>query len=130
MKKKIVALLAIVAVFGLAIAAYAYAQTTAVTAVKATCCKDHSSCPMKGKHEGSEHAGKSCCGDSCPMKKGEAAASMVSVRDAASDCCDCCGDSCPMKKGETTATKVSTSDNGKDCCSDCDCCKGKHDMTA
>ena len=47
MKKRIVALCAIVAVFGLAIAAYAY--TASDTTAKASCCSKSDSCPMKAK---------------------------------------------------------------------------------
>jgi len=123
MKKRIIAIFAIVAVFGLAIAAFAYTQTTTSTTVSASCCKD--SCPMKNKdgnnaEHGKDHAkgeGHKCCGDSCPMKgehaKGEAH--------------NCCGDSCPMKKkdGPATATAASATEDGKSCCDNCECCKGK-----
>lgn len=104
MKKKIVALMAIVAVFGLAIAAYAYTQTTTNdNQANASCCKKSDSCPMK--NHGAEHA----------KKEGRS-------------CCDCCGDSCPMKKeGSAAVVTASTSDDKKDCCDSCDCCKGKHE---
>lgn len=101
MKKKLVAVFAIVAVFGLAIAAYAYTQTTFNTTASASCCKDN--CPMKNKgaEHGKDHA------------KGEAH--------------ECCGDSCPIKKkeGRATTMAVSASEEGKDCCDNCDCCMGK-----
>lgn len=106
MKKKIIALFAIVAVFGLAIAAYAYTQTATATVDKASCCSKSDSCPMKSKAQNAS------------MTKGE------------EGCCDCCGDSCPMNKGEAKATVVSASDAGKDCCDNCDCCKGKHETSA
>lgn len=119
MKKRVIAMFAIVAVFGLAIAAYAYTKTTNST-IKASCCAKSDSCPMKGKkdHEKSgDHAGKSC-----PMKEHGADA-----KTEGHNRCGCCGDSCPMKKeGETKATAASASEAGKDCCDNCDCCKGKN----
>lgn len=134
MKKRILAIFTIVAVFGLAIAAFAYTQTTANTAASASCCKD--SCPMKkkdgdhaehGREHGKDHAkgeGHKCCGDSCPMK-GEHGKS--GEHHAAGEAHNCCGDSCPMKKkdGQATATAVSASEDGKSCCDNCECCKGK-----
>ena len=133
MKKRIIALLAIIAVFGLAL--FAYAQTTSVNSERSCCTKD--SCPMKKKDAPGNEAASSCdcckdkcTGDSCPMKKkaDKAQTSRVSFSSdnvaATSDgcCCSCCGDSCPMKKkdGEAKATTVSTTE-GNDCC----CCKGK-----
>lgn len=116
MKKRIIASLAILAVFGLAIATYAYNQASSTTAAKASCCKSGDSCPMKAKM-GHAMAGEKA-GESCPMKA--QTASMTAVGEHNS--CDCCGDSCPMKKGEGTAA-VAT--EGKDCCDNCDCCKGK-----
>lgn len=107
MNKRIIALLAFIAVFGLAL--FAIAQTTNVPNERSCCSKD--SCPMK-KKDTSGKASASCC-DNC-------------------DCCKdgkCSGDSCPMKKhaGETKTTSVSESGESKNCCEDCDCCKGKHD---
>ena len=138
MKNKVFALLAILAVFGLAIATYAYNRTSNTTLAKASCCKNADSCPMKNKdgEHGKDHAkgeGHNCCGDSCPMKKGGKAqmtkASISSDVTAATGdgCCCCCADSCPMKKkdGEAKATAASGSEEGKGCCDNCDCCKGK-----
>ena len=126
MKKKIIAIFAIVAVFGLAIAAYAYTQTTTRTTASASCCKD--SCPMKNKggDHGKDHAkgeGHDCCGDSCPMKGEHGKSGDHSKMEGH----NCCGDSCPMKKkdGTATATAVSATEGGKSCCDNCDCCKGK-----
>ena len=123
MKKRIIASLAILAVFALAIVTYAYNQTNTESA-KASCCKKSDSCPMKAKmsHEKTgEHAGKSC-----PMKT--QTASMTAAGEHS--CCDCCGDSCPMKKdGGAKAAAASATEEGKDCCDNCDCCKGK-DETA
>jgi hypothetical protein len=128
MKKRILAIFAIVAVFGLAIAAFAYTRTNVTAIASASCCcKD--SCPMKNKdgEHGKDHAkgeGHNCCGgDSCPMK-GEHGKSGDHTKMEGHDCC---GDSCPMKKkdGTATATAVSATEEGKSCCDNCDCCKGK-----
>ena len=129
MKKRIIAIFAIVAMFSLGIAAYAYTQTTANTTASASCCKD--SCPMKNKdanhgEHGKDHAkgeGHTCCGDSCPMK-GEHAKDGEHAKGEAHNCC---GDSCPMKKkdGKATATAASATEDGQNCCDNCECCKGK-----
>ena len=122
MKKRFFAILSIAVVLVFAIAAFAYTQnTTAKSGDKPSCCKSTDSCPMKAKgHDASgEHAKMSCCkkhdGDHA---KHEGAA------------CDCCGDSCPMKRGERAATAGSATDEGKDCCDNCDCCKGKTEKSA
>ena len=128
MKKKFIAVFAVIALFMMVIAAYAYTQQTTTLGDKACCCKgEGDSCPMKGKShdEKGEHAGMSCCkkhdgehaehakgeghscdccGDSCPMKKGEGAAVSVSTSTDGKSCCDCCGDSCPMKKEKPKTT--------------------------
>src|SRR5688500_17545959 len=108
MKNRIIALLAIIAVFGLAL--FAYAQSTSVNSERSSCCSKDS-CPMK-KKDASGKVAASCC-DNC-------------------DCCKdgkCTGDSCPMKKkdGEAKVNSVSASEEGKNCCDNCACCKGKHD---
>jgi hypothetical protein len=135
MKTKFVALLAIVAVLGLAVAAYALNTSSATTTAKdenASCCKKDGACPMKDKmkhgegHDKAEHHASgekhSCCGDSCPMKAKDASGN------AAAHNCECCGDRCPMKKKEDAdATAVSTVAAEKNCCDDCECCKGKKD---
>lgn len=128
MKKRILAIFTILAVFGLAIAAFAYTQTTVGTTASASCCKD--SCPMKkkdGNHaeHGKDHAkgeGHNCCGDSCPMKgeHGKAGGDHAKTEGH-----NCCGDSCPMKKKDAQATATAASDDGKSCCDNCECCKGK-----
>ena len=121
MKKRIIASLAIIALFGLAIAAYAYTQNTTVATTATSCCKkDGDSCPMKGKghDDKSGHAEMSCC-----KKHGDDHAKGGDHSKAEGhECCGCCGDSCPMKKKDGT-TAVST--DGKSCCDDCACCKGK-----
>lgn len=129
MKKRLFIAFAMLAVFGLAIAAYAYNRTTLVAGDdKPACCKKSDSCPMKGKmdHEKSgEHAKgeHKCCGDSCPMK----AEGGDHAKADGHNCCGCCGDSCPMKKnGETKGTAVTTSgEDSKSCCDGCACCKAK-----
>ena len=103
MRKKLIASLSILAIFAFAIAAFAYTQNTNTLADKPSCCKSKDSCPMKAKgHEGNADHAKM----------------------------DCCGDSCPMKKGERAATAGSATDEGKDCCDNCDCCKGKTEKSA
>lgn len=113
MKKRIIVLLAIVSLFALAIAAYAYTRgTTATTAASCCCKKDGDSCPMKGKghdEKSGEHAKMSCC----DKHKGDQATTE------GHSCCSCCGDSCPMKKTDAVASESSES---KSCCDNCDCC--------
>ena len=113
MRKRITASLTIIAIFALAIAAFAYTRgtTTTISAVASCCKKDGDSCPMKGKghDDKSEHAKMSCC----KKHVGE---------HAKADGHECCGDSCPMKKGEGKGTDVSSTADGKSCCDNCDCC--------
>ena len=109
MKKRTIATLVVFALFALTIAAFAYTKTNSVVANKACCCKSADSCPMKSKgHEekGGEHAKMSCCkkhgddhakggehdccGDSCPMKKKDGAASAAADGKSCCDDCDCC----------------------------------------
>lgn len=122
MKSKIVAMLAIIAVFGLAIAAYAY-TTSDNNAARASCCSKSDSCPMKtiGHEQQREHGS-----ESCPMTKG---AGDSAATDGHS-CCNCCDDSCPMKKGGAAKAGAASSAEGKSCCDNCDCCSGKHAATA
>lgn len=122
MKKKLIASLSILAVFAFAIAAFAYTQNVNLSAPSASSSLSKDSCPMKMKgHEGSgEHGKMSCC------KKHDG-------QHAEGQSCDCCGDSCPMKKGEgaaATAASTSATDSANCCdncddCDNCDCCKGK-----
>ncbi len=127
MKSKIIASFAILAVFGLAIATYAYTQTNTAKTDKASCCKNSNSCPMKAKISKAATAEHS--GDSCPMKA-QMAGTTVSGENNCCDSCSgaCCGDSCPMKKGgDAQATAISVTETGKDCCDNCDCCAGKNE---
>lgn len=118
MKKRIIASLVILAVFGLVIATYAYTSTTNTVSAKASCCKSADSCPLKAKM-GHAMAGEHA-GESCPMK----AAGMATA--GSHNGCDCCGDSCPMKQGsEAKATAASSVETAEDCCDNCDCCSGK-----
>ena len=112
MKKKLIAALSIFAVFAFAIAAFAYTKTSNTLADKPSCCKSKGSCPMKAKgddgHESNgEHAKMSCC------KKHDGL-------QAEKKACDCCGDSCPMKKGEGTSAAASAEGkdccDNCDCC--------------
>ncbi len=119
MKTRVLAIFAILAVFGLAIAAYAYKlNTVGMSAEKASCCaKD--SCPMMaaGEHKMSgEHAKMSCA-----MKHGDEKA-----QGQGNQSCECCGDSCPMKKDAAAAVAAvgSEADDGG-CCESCTCCGGE-----
>jgi hypothetical protein len=111
MKRKLIFVVSIFALFAFSIAAYAYTRTSSQTALAAACC--------------------CCSGDSCPIKKKDA-----SGKETASCCdsCDCCkdgkctGDSCPMKKKDgshadhATMPHDSMAAEHEGCCS---CCKGK-----
>ena len=110
MKKKFLTLFALFALFSLAVAAYAYTNNTGVS-TSSSCCTGKDSCPMKGKSEhggGGDHAKMSCCKkhDGGHAKKAEDAP------------CDCCGDSCPMKKGDGVA-KTEDGKNCCDDCECC-----------
>ena len=130
MKKRILSLFAIVAVSGLAIAAYAYTQIDVAPTASASCCKNV--CPMKNKdgnnpEQGKDHAkgeGHKCCGDSCPIK-GEHGKS--GDHHGKGEAHKCCGDSCPLKKkdGGSKGTAISMTEGESGCCDCCDCCKGK-----
>ncbi len=121
MRKQIIALLTIVAVFGIAIAAYAYSQNQTAGPDKSCCSKGGDSCPMKAKgHEDKgEHAGMSC-----DKMKGHGS---EHAKAEGHESCGCCGDSCPMKGkvATTTATSVVAGEATKSCCDSCECCKGK-----
>jgi len=121
MKKRIIATFAILALFALAIAAFAYTKSNSVESTKSCCCKKaDDSCPMKSKghdNKSGEHE-MSCC-----KKHGEDHAKGTDhAKTEGHSSCDCCGDSCPMKKKDGAAA-VST--DGKSCCDDCECCKDK-----
>ncbi len=129
MRMRIISMITILAVFGLAIAAYAYTQNQTATtgSDKACCSKGSESCPMKAKghDDKGEHAGMSC-------DKMKSHGSEFAKADG-QECCSCCGDSCPMtkKEGSIAATSVATTEDTKDdtnaCCDSCECCKGKGD---
>ena len=122
MKKKIIATFAVLAMFALAIAAYAYTSTTTELATdRAACCSKKDSCPMKSKgHDGKDGEHKMSC---CSKHGDDHAKGTEHAQGADHKCCDCCGDSCPMKNSETSAT----GDDKKNCCDECECCKGKKD---
>ena len=105
MKKRILLAISVLLVLGLAIAAFAYNQSSGSLFAKAAC---------------------SCCtGDSCPMKKDSAAAGQTaSCCDSDDCCCKKGGDSCPMKMhGEHTAMHDDSGAAKAGC--DCSCCKDK-----
>ena len=117
MKKRIVVLLTIVGLLGLAVAAFAYTSNTSTATTAASCCKKQGdSCPMKGQghDDNAAYAKASCC------KKHEAEHSK-----AEGHSCDCCGDSCPMTKDASAGA----SSDGTSCCDDCACCTGKKDAS-
>jgi hypothetical protein len=121
MKKRILFAFAIMTVLSLAIAAFAYGNLAVSSVGDKASCGKKDSCPMMMKHDehgSGEHAKSEhkCCGDSCPMKRGD---------HAKMEGHDCCGDSCPMKKKDGTATAVSASGDAKSCCDNCDCCKAE-----
>ena len=115
MRKRILLVISVLLVLGMAIAAVAYQRTTLTTkSAMECCCCSGDSCPMKSKAaKGGESA--SCCdGDccckgegSCPMKKnaGSVGTTDPSVAPAAAEgkkegCCSCCtGD-----KGKATSS--------------------------
>ncbi len=110
MNKRSILAIAVMLVFGLSVAAFAYQQTTGTDRTAMSCC---------------------CCnGDSCPMKKKDA-----STGEKASCCddCDCCkGDSCPMKKkGKKTGAAemrihgIVVASSSETC--SCSCCDHKKD---
>ena len=107
MRKRILAVISVFLLLGMAIAAAAYQRTPARTeASMACCCCTGDSCPMKANGEAAGEA-TACCGDKCCCKAGNA-------------------DSCPMKKTGDAAKADSASGAQPDqekkegCCS---CCK-------
>jgi hypothetical protein len=144
MKKRILVLVSALLVFGLAIAVYALNTTGTPNTVAKTacCCGNGESCPMKDKNAASTdkagaHENCDCRkdgADSCPMKKGEAAATTDGKTEG-SDACPMMkkgdgamarhemkmgdGEACPMmKKGDGTATMAKHEmkmGNGENC---------------
>jgi len=115
MNKRILLVISILMLFGLAIVAFAYNQTNTTNQTAMSCC---------------------CKGDSCPMKNKDASASSTA------SCCDdpncCCkdGGSCPMKMSGEASQKMSTDvkyENAaaehKEGC-DCTCCAAKKNAGA
>ena len=116
MNKRILLVISVLMLFGLAIVAFAYNQTNTMNQTAMSCC---------------------CKGDSCPMKNKDASASSTAA------CCDdpncCCkgGDSCPMKMhGEAVHTAThgemklenTTAEHGEGC--GCPCCAAKKNAGA
>lgn len=106
MKRRILIVISVIALFAFTIAAYAYTRSSVATERAISCC---------------------CCeGDSCPMKKKEAS---DSERASCCDNCDSCkGDACPMKKTEGASTTAAEAHKEAgthaEGCS-CSCCKDK-----
>lgn len=114
MSKRILLVISILMLFGLAIVAFAYNTSTAAnqTAMSCCCCKGES-CPMKNK-DSSAAAATSCCDDA--------------------NCCCKSGDSCPMKMNGQASYKEQMAGVGmkddnavashKEGCG-CSCCAAK-----
>lgn len=114
MRKRIIAMFAIVSLFALAVAAYAYTRGTNVSATAACCCKkEGDSCPMMGKGTAGQKGERMSC---CAKMGGDQAKA-----EGQGCCCCCSGDSCPMKKDGPAASSA----EGESCCDNCDCCKDK-----
>jgi hypothetical protein len=129
MKKRIIATFAVLTLFMLAIAAYAYTTTSSELAADKSCCAKKDSCPMKSKgHDGKDGDHKMSC---CSKHGDDHAKGTDHAAGADHKNCDCCGDSCPMKKkdGPASATAAAAGDDKKSCCDDCECCKGAKDTS-
>lgn len=109
MKKKFLIALSAVFVLGLAMAVYAFNQTTNNSAkTSASCCAKSDDCPLKNKNAATaeNQSTDSCCdtddccckNGSCPMKS--------SGETGATACCD----SCPMKNKEAQMTMTQADD--------------------
>ncbi|MGI8640795.1 MAG: hypothetical protein ACR2MG_12725 [Pyrinomonadaceae bacterium] len=108
MKKRILLAIAVLLVFGLTIAAFAYNKTNTTNQAAMDCCKKNDSCPLKNKS--SDAAVKEdCClkDDSCPMKDKQAQDSSVDM------------------KNVTVVSGESCCHPGADCCNGGACCKNK-----
>jgi hypothetical protein len=117
MKKRILLVISVLLVCGLAVAAYAYSANTPDKAGMSCCCKGADSCPMmKDKTAGKDAASccdkEDCCckGDSCAMKD------KTAGKDEASCCDKEDAESCSMmkdKKDDGKAAKPSCCDKEK-----------------
>ena len=107
MKGRFILAFAVVTLFALSLAGFAYSGSVFPSVVAACSCCSGDSCPMK-KKDSEKTVKKSCCVDCACCKDGE-----------------CSGDSCPMKKkGESAQdaehTGMQNNDEQKIC--DCSCC--------
>src|SRR5437868_3363851 len=121
--KRIIMVISVLLVFGIAAATFAYQRSNTVAA--SDCCCSGDSCPMKKKDGStadkvscSKDFKDDCCkGDSCPMKKGTASHDH---------------ESCPMMKDKDHASHASmTAEEHQAMMADgksyCDCCDAKKD---
>ena len=128
MNRKIFLVCAAIMVMALGVAGFAYKRSTATTAAAAiSCCGD--SCPMKSKNAAATADAKACCdccsSDSCPMKNGEHSKAMAGMDHSKM------GESCPMHNKETKVQNASAtaSPDAKTSC-DCSCCNHHKDKAA
>jgi hypothetical protein len=104
MRKRILLVISVLLILGMAIAAVAYQRATLTNkAAMECCCCSGDSCPMKAKGGTTGEKSESCCGENCCCKNGNA-------------------ESCPMKKVQegTAAGSQPMGEKTEGCCS---CCK-------